>query len=230
MDKPDTCPVSSLFSTITPWGVGDTFSDLRCHLVHIRQARLCQLLDQCVERDQAWSEQQDQQGSEQEVERSGGSELVGVGEEREEGFVVAEPVSREQVNGQRHGDEARGESGEQQHSAGEFEQRDHDRRGVRHRHVDAGEVIGDLAEVVELGPSVMRELAAEEEAHDKKEQRLAPGEHGRQAIVEAIERFHGSDPFSESPVVIRGRGKSYSFAAAKAARSVVAVGTTEVVP
>src|SRR3984885_906659 len=139
---------------------------------------------QSVEREPARAEDKHHQGSDQERKRSSRGELVGVGEDREQGLSIRRNIGDDHVDDQGQRNEARAEPEEEKQATSELKRRD--KIGVEYGrgYAKRGKEVYDLTDISQLSPAGLHELPSPIQPYGEQERRCkARGRTIQQAIA-----------------------------------------------
>jgi len=147
----------------------------------------------------AGAENEDEESGKENGVRGGSGELIGVREDGQKGFAIADDVRHGHVDGENQSDEAREQADGKKNAAEELDGRD--KRGGRAwcGKPERGEKFGDVGEIVELAPAVLRELRAPINADEQQEGRLeSAGDADSPGVEFANLKHNGTHLFNNS--------------------------------
>jgi hypothetical protein len=147
--------------------------------------------EESVEGDFARAEDEDDKSGEEDGIGIGGGEFVGIGENGEKSLAVGGDVGHEHVDGEDKADETREQADGEENAADEFDAGDKGSGKTRSGKSEAGEKFGDMSEIVEFAPAVLRDLPAPIDTDEEKEWRLESAGGANGPGVHAADGVHG---------------------------------------
>jgi hypothetical protein len=180
---------------LAQWGAPSWGATSLPRIVRQRPYVLCDLFLQAlfqdgIDREQSRSKDEHHERGEEERVLVRDVKLARIGEERHKGIVVGRPVGDQHAAGEQETDEARPKPKNQQDAPEELQPGAKVRVERRKRNVEAGEEIGDPADVVQLAPAGLRELPAPVEPNGEQKRGLQIGSRLRSERVPPNQELH----------------------------------------